>query len=47
MWESTDLAGVDEIEAGIFGLLCCAVFLATSPIWIAALFLSRKYKDPK
>jgi hypothetical protein len=46
MWESRDLAGVGEIEAGIFGLLFCAVFLA-SPIWIAILFLSRKYKDPK
>ena len=46
MWESRDLAGEDEIEAGIFCLLFCAVFLATSPIWIAILFFSRKYKDP-
>jgi hypothetical protein len=46
MWESRDLAGGDEIEGVIFGLLFCALFLAASPIWIAILFFSLEHKDP-
>ena len=47
MWEVPQSGSGDEIEAGIFCLLFCAFLLATSPIWVAILFFSRNYKDPK
>jgi hypothetical protein len=41
MWESRDLAGTDEIEAGIFGLLFCIVFSHVSDLDCHSISLAK------